>query len=116
MDEEMMHVIAGMRKEMGRWPTEQEVQDFIFSTDPEQKLAILREGKSGAQLMDKEIKEGKCKSCQNTLVQICEDGRPVETYHPAEVSDPKNPCPELIPIPGTSYSSFNVPYTMFEEG
>lgn len=63
----------------------------------------------------REIKEGRCKNCRNVLVQICEDGGPVETYHPAEVADPKNRCPELIPIPGTEYFSFNVPFEMFEE-
>ena len=47
---------------------------------------------------------GTCSACGGPLVQTAE-----RTYHPAVTSDPSNPCPDSLLIPGTAYHSFNVP-------
>jgi hypothetical protein len=51
---------------------------------------------------------GTCSTCGGDLVQT-----PGRTYHPAATSDPTNPCPDLLPIPGTDALSFNVPPDRF---
>lgn len=56
----------------------------------------------------REVKQGCCKSCGKDLVQVIDNGAIERTYHPADISDPNDPCPVLLTIPGTNHRSFDV--------
>lgn len=54
------------------------------------------------------VQAGTCRACGRDLVQTSE-----RTYHPAAVMSTDEPCPDLIPIPGTEYFSLDVPAESF---
>lgn len=56
MDKDLQQLIGDMRKEMGRWPTETEIELFIFGTDQDRKAIIA----------NKDVKQ-EARDCVRTL-------------------------------------------------
>lgn len=52
---------------------------------------------------------GACRACGRDLVHVIGE----RTYHPARVLAPEDLCPALLPYPGTTTISFNVPDDQF---
>lgn len=67
---------------------------------------------AGSSPEDDGAREGTCATCGGVLVQVPGE----RTYHPAATSDPANPCPALLPIPGTKVPGFDVPDDRFIAG
>ncbi len=67
---------------------------------------------AGSSPEDDGAREGTCATCGGVLVQVPGE----RTYHPAATSAPANPCPALLPIPGTKAVGFDVPDDRFIPG